>query len=318
VSKSRISSKFFLVSPGRIRKLAKPASRLVEEMRADALEMTVFNVGAGEAIILRRRNRAILVDGGAVVKRKNVELGKALKKYIEAERLKLRGIVASHPHVDHLNALSTLLTEGGPQILADGATYFDNGESMGLWLSETLKGTLKRLRGVLKVVHVGTAGTQLTLSQDVKINMFTDGSWRPKPVYKSIFMSLAFRETRFLLTGDAYVKYEKGLLNSFNARHLHTDVLKITHHGSEHGTGEDFVNWCTPRISVASTHDDPGHRLEQVVLDKLNPLGQVYDTLNTGGDIVVRTDGVWRTMVRRAGILYEVQTVKPGRLTHHG
>ena len=317
MSRVRVISKFFILSPARIRKLPRPSSRLVEEMRADALEMNVFNVGAGEAILLRRGNAAVLVDGGAVVKKRNMELGIALKEYITGAGLKLSGVVASHPHVDHLNALSTLFTSDGPQVLADGATYFDTGETMGVWLTDTLGAALESLSGAITVVHVGTAGAQLTLSDDVKITMFVDGRWRPRPAYRSVFMSLAFRDTKVLLTGDAYIAYENSLLDSLAAAYLRADVLKITHHGSEHGTGQAFVDWTTPRISVASTHDDAGHRLERVVRDRLNVLGLAYDTLTTGGDIVVRTDGVWRTVGRKAGILYEVETVTPGRLVPH-
>ncbi len=314
MSRVRVRSNFFMLSPDRISKLRRPSSRLIEEMRADSLEMSVFNVGAGEAILLRRGNAGVLVDGGAVVKKRNVELGIALKEYITSAGFKLRGFIASHPHVDHLNALSTILTSGSSGILADGATYFDNGETMGTWLTETLGAALESQSGAIAVVHVGASGAQFSLADDVTITMFVDGRWRPRPAYRSVFASLAFRHANILLTGDAYHAYEDSLLNSLAAAYLRTDVLKITHHGSEHGTGQVFVDWVIPRISVASSHGDEGHRLERVVRDRLNAFGQVYDTFTTGGDIVVRTDGVWRTVDHKAGILYEVEIAKPGRL----
>lgn len=311
----RVSSRFFMLSPDRMRRVPRPSAELVQQMRADALEMTVFDVGVGETILLRRHLLAVLVDGGSAVKKRNEELGDALKKYIMGEALKLSGIVASHPHVDHLNAISTLLTNDGSSILADEVTYFDNGESMGTWLTETLGVTLADLGDAIEVVHVGFSGAQFALSNDVRIALFVDGRWRPRPAYRSVFMSLDFRHARFLLTGDAYHEYENSLLNSLAAAYLRCDVLKITHHGSEHGTSKAFADWASPRISVASTHDDEGHRLETVVEKRLSALGQVYDTHTTGGDIVVRTDGVWRTLGRHAGVLYEVEAVRPGRLT---
>ena len=58
-------SVFLFVSPGvPPTTLAAPPQSFLDAMGAGMLEMIVFDVGPGEAILLRRRNRAILVDGG--------------------------------------------------------------------------------------------------------------------------------------------------------------------------------------------------------------------------------------------------------------
>lgn len=298
-----MNSKFYLVSPDRIRRINVDQATK-NAMRSDALQMVTFNVGNGETIILRRKARAILIDGGALVKKHNKELGNFLYNYLKNEGLKLKAIVASHPHTDHLNAVYTLLEEGGSQILASGAKYFDNGEVYPTGLSETLLKQLDDMQNHITTVSVDETGATLKVGSDVHITMFVNGRYKPKPAYKSIFMAVKFKNARLLFTGDAYIKYENELLNSSYADHLPAHVLKITHHGSSGGTGDNFVDHVKPKISIASTSPDSDHRLEDDVRERLKKYGKVYDTATVGGDIIVRTDGVTRELGNRKGILY--------------
>lgn len=122
-----MSSKFFLISTDRAR-TANVTDVTKQALRVDCLEMVTFNVGNGEAIILRRKAKAILIDGGAGNAKENKPLGAFLFSYLASKGLTLKAIVASHPHRDHLNADATLLRTGGAQILAPDAKYFENGE----------------------------------------------------------------------------------------------------------------------------------------------------------------------------------------------
>ena len=96
-----MSNDFFLIAQGGLHPV-RPDEETLAELRDDPLEIVMFNVGDGEAIIIRRRRLAILVDGGSVVKKRNRELGRVLLSYLSDEGLRLRAIVASHPHTDHL------------------------------------------------------------------------------------------------------------------------------------------------------------------------------------------------------------------------
>lgn len=309
-----VFSRFYLVSADGIRRIPKPSSQLLAQIASDGLEMTVFNVGPGETLLLRRGDEAVLVDGGARRKKRNTELGTSLAAHLRGAGVRLSAIVASHPHVDHLNALSTMLTSPGPPLLADPTVYFDNDVKLGSWLRETLGAALDNLGGTVDVVHVGAAGAQFVLRGDVQLGLFVDGSGKPSAKYKSVFMSAYFRQASFLFTGDAYTNYEESLMGSSWAGFLRADVLKITHHGSDGGTGDDFVRWVRPRISVASTGPDPEHRLEEAVRQRLGDDVEIFDTYTTGGDITVRTDGRWRTLNGDEGVLYQVERVRPGRL----
>ncbi|MFY3739846.1 MAG: competence protein ComEC [Candidatus Nitrosomirales archaeon] len=287
----------------------------LDAFRNQSLEMTVFNAGKGEAILIKASNKAIFVEGGAELIKENVVLGNRLGQYLRDNNIRLNAIVASHNHVDHLNALSTMLQGEDPQILANGAKFYYNGEEMGKWLTETLMKRLHQLQSKIRIKKI-SALTRVNWIGNQKITMFVDGRWKPSPVYRSIFMHIPYREARFLLTGDAYIPYENELVKDPSiSPYIKTDVLKITHHGSEHGTGEEFLKHAAPVISVASTAADSGHRLEQDVIDRIKVYSRkIFDTYSNDGDIIIRTDGVKRNLQGYNGILFEVEVRSPSIL----
>ncbi len=305
---------YFVASTGVVKTTLKRNE--AREFGAAALTMRMFNVGDGEAIVLSRGGEGVLFDGGAARKKLNAPLGAALADYLDQESIKLNAIVATHPHVDHLNALSTLLAGDPPASLAADAVYYHNGEEMGTWLTDTLGARLDVLTAAgqleLRAVTEPTAGRAIP---GVQMLHFRDGRWKPRPAYRSIFTRVWFGFASFLFTGDAYWAYEDELEEGPLGRLFDVDVLKITHHGSEHGTGTQFVAAVDPRIAVASTAGDHGHELDQQTRDRLGPGPQVFDTFTAGGDIIIRTDGKQRESGGQDGVIYEVEIVQPGWFT---
>ena len=307
-----MNSLFFHVFDNDIQKVTVSAATK-STLRAHSLEMTAFSVGSGEAILLRRNQQVILIDGGAGGDAENLPLGNFLAGYLAGQKLKLAAFIATHPHTDHLNAIVPLLLTGGTQLLAPGATYYDNGEAYPNKLLATLVPLLNSPSTGLTRVSVTQAGTSFTLGSDVKIKLFVNGRDKPHPPYKSIFMSVKFGQASFLFTGDSYIAYENDLVQSGHKDDLPAHVLKITHHGSKYGTGAALVQQVNPRIAVASTGAETDHTLKQEVRDRLttNRKCEIFDTFTAGGDVIVRTDGKSRKIGGNNGVLYEVQTVVP-------
>ena len=325
-----MSSRFYRVTRTQPPVAVNPTKKVIKNMRGDALEMTVFSVGAGEAILLRRGTNAMLIDAGLTKTSKIAVAGKKLAEYIEDPNnagigLTLVAIVSSHPHVDHINIVPALLSEIDSTNLSLNARYYHNGVDVAPGLKPGLKAAVKETFGTTRVVIVGgtvqspdNSPINLELSPDVKITMAVEhaNAFESTEKYHSIFMKLRFRKAKFIFTGDANTAkgYETRMLELLPEPSHRQDVLKITHHGSSSGTGQAFVAKTQPRISVASTSDDSGHSLEQDVRDRLGTHGEAFDTHTTGGDIIVRTDGKRRTLGGKHGILYEVEEFSPGRL----
>ena len=65
---------FYLASADQLTRAKSLKGKDLTTFHTQALEMRVFNVGAGEAILLSKAGRAVLFDGGAVVKKRNESL----------------------------------------------------------------------------------------------------------------------------------------------------------------------------------------------------------------------------------------------------
>ena len=124
-------------------------------------------------------------------------------------------------------------------------------------------------------------------------------------------------EHGFFLLENAYKSYERDLSDRFGTEFFSADVLKITHHGSEHGTDEGVLRDILPGIAIASTGRGGGHRLEDVTREHVKaggPRVRVFETFRdqkqqeNERDIILTTDGL---PINGAGILYRVRQVVP-------
>ncbi len=274
------------------------------------LEVRMFNVGDGEAILIAFPNRrAWLVDGGSGSGTKNNQkLGQQLAAYLHQRNLVLEALVPTHPHKDHVGAVAALL-HAGPQ-LADPLTIYRSVDATwGLdtgWIGD-FKQEVAKLPSQANWVTLQNAHREVSVADGVKAHLFAgsgDGA------YTSIFLHLRFRQARLLFTGDSHCGYERDLLERFGEEDFRADVLKVTHHGSSSGTSLKVVNAIKPAIAIASTADDGGHRLEADTLQRIRQNAakrRVYETV-IDGDIILRTDGE----AYGVGVLYQVELAAPG------
>ena len=286
----------------------------------DAIEVAMYYVGQGEAIVVSRGNRAVLVDGGAGAgSTRNDAIGDRL-----AGRLgpgSLRAIVASHPHTDHTNFHPVLAVRHGDRFTA-GARYFDNATPAADANWQRLQGrqpNLPFLRGAVRdqpgqdqndrIPGLGS-GTDAFM-----IRGSTSATSAESQKYWSVFMILRFRKAWLLFTGDAYKGYENRLLPRLEAITPRIHLLKVTHHGSSDGTSASLVSSLRPAISIASTDPDPTHRLEADVRTRLSTseIYATYDPVRSPNprDVIVRTDGRTRQKDGLTGIIFEVWTRVP-------
>jgi competence protein ComEC len=106
--------------------------------------------------------------------------------------------------------------------------------------------------------------------------------------------SLAFRITygtrSFVLTGDMERPREERLLS--DGRVLHTDVLKVGHHGSKTSTSQPFLDAVSPLIAVISAgyENSFGHPHRDVVARLAERHSAIFRT-DLDGLVTVRSDG---------------------------
>lgn len=298
----------------------------MSKFRKDQIEFTTFYIPeGGEANLIRNNDWAILVDcgGGPGTLPVNETLGEDLRDYFDDEDIVLTDLVASHNHHDHTNGFAGLLEEDADKFLADNVRYFHNGESMGKGVRNNLLPLLTNLGIEEKIVeHDVLELIEWTDVQDILMFKARGGA----KSYRSIVMNIPFKNASFLLTGDLQKTQERNLYkDNFTSPYLRTDVLKISHHGSSDSTKSEFLNRSSPGIFISPSASDEGHQLEDDVIKRIHEyfdihnfqffeddgekMDSIFDTTDEEGvDISVRTDGVWRSLNKVEGIIFEVET----------
>ncbi len=255
------------------RRSATPAAADRALFSANALEIRMYYVPEGETILITRGQDALLMEGGSGRALRNTALAQAIAGELQGRRL--RAIVASHPHRDHMNSHSNLV---GAVTFAAGARYFDNGipaadanfqqitddhSSLPFQRVAVLPNQQDNANRIIP--RFGGADADVHLLRSA-----TNGQSHATQVYWSVFVFLRLRNSWMLFTGDVVTKlYETNMTPRLQALNTRTHFLKLTHHGNKPGTSQDFVSAMRPAIAAASTDDDPGHTLDTEVRTRL-------------------------------------------------
>ena len=244
---------------------------------AGSAQVHFIDVGQGDAVLLEQGGEFALIDCGTE------DCETELLSYLEqagVTRLKL--LVMTHPHADHIGSMDAVLKKIPverlvlPQ-LEKAANYptaacFEHvvaaAENKKVDTAEAKDGDVYTVGGATLTV-LGTG-------------VESDG-------YNNISLSLLFRygDFRFLDTGDGEKEAEQALLAS--GQDLSADVFKAAHHGSHTSNTADFLQAVHPGTVVISCglNNDYGHP-NQEALDAFDAVGaKVYRT-DLQGSVVVR------------------------------
>jgi competence protein ComEC len=240
------------------------------------LKIVFFDVGQGDAILVTTPGGAqILIDGGDA-KGYNQEI----KPYFKEQGIhRLDLLVVTHAHEDHLGGIVRLIEDKRVKI----EKVLDSG------MPHTTQLYQKFLELVLdnEITYLqGVRGTQLRVG-DVKGLVLN-----PPPTYlrgtgsdvnnNSVVLLLDCNSIRLLFVGDAEQAGEEEML-AFYHDALRAQLLKVGHHGSETGTGAEWLEKIKPEIAVISVgaNNPYGHPAAEV-LTRLKAIAKVYRTDQDG------------------------------------
>ncbi len=313
-----MSQRFWLVGDNN-KKTVNLNAAARSTFRAAAVQIHMYAVKSGEAIVISRGGSVVLVDGGSGSGRDRNDVP-AQRLINRLDPASVHAVIASHPHRDHTNFHSLLCLSDR---MAPGAQYFDNA-------TEPAKrnwGRLTALPGPVAFRH-RPVGRNLSRDQEDRVRgVFgnsaellvlrdkTKSMTEAGQKYWSVFLLLRFGDASMLFTGDVLASYEKNIAPRIQNIVPRVHILKITHHGAESGTCEQFVRATLPAIAISSSDSDEGHKLEPEVRDRLKQIANsaIYTTFdaNQRRDVVVRTDGVTRTIAGFTGVVFEMITLQP-------
>jgi len=256
---------YYLRIGNSLAEFTKPDSIFLEKFRKKSMEMIMFNVReGGQAIIVRNKKKAILIDGGGGHDVHNKDLGDKLRAYLTQNKSKLISILLTHNHEEHLNAIASMLqikddktVQDISEFVSPDCKFFSNGEKRTCKFYTEMINTVTTSGITHKPIGKNKHITFSGFRKNKKISLFSGPDSSRGKHYRSIMMVLPFGGAKFLFTGDVYHPYERKLIKKIKIKELlkNIDVLNVTHHGSAGGTAWDFVEHTEPAIFVTSSQD---------------------------------------------------------------
>jgi competence protein ComEC len=198
-----------------------------------APQLTVLDIGQGDAILLRAPDHAVLVDAGP-------ELARLLPMLADRGVRRLDAVVLTHAHPDHCGGL--------PAVIAHRRVG-------SVWISP------RRFRG-----DCAQAVLEACAEREVPIHLVRDGDGaafgpfalralvagrtfkRAPENNASVVLRVRAGRWTALLTGDV----ERDAENALAEREIAADILKVAHHGSRTSTSTSLLDAVRPRLALIS------------------------------------------------------------------
>lgn len=244
------------------------------------LEITALDVGQGDSLFVAAPDGStLLVDaGGPSGPFGTADAGDFYGENIVSPYLWSRSIThldavaLTHAHTDHMGGMPAVLRNFHPRELWIGTNPPVPSYTQLLQLARSLHITIRTLHAGDAFTFGGTTVQVLAPARD----------YQPEPMptnNDSLVLRIAYKNTSALLEGDAQAASEHAMLASAPSL-LHSDLLKVGHHGSLSSTTPDFLAEVHPQWAVISAgrHNLYGHPRYPILLRLGAAEARVYRT----------------------------------------
>lgn len=249
----------------------------VSVQAAQQIKVTAVDVGQGNAFLVEDNGENTLVDTGLEKEYEN------LQAFLEKENIsKIDNLVITHPDADHMGGADLVIKDYDVQKFYTTDYTSTTKEYREMMQAAEEKGLTPQYVKEKDKLSLGSGITADVLSPE-------SGTKADDSNASSVVLSLKYGKKRFLMMGDAPSKVENRINADYNIK---TDVLFVSHHGSNSASGVLFLKEAAPEYAVISVGEDNsyGHPHKEV----LNRLGlYAKHTLRTdnNGSITFTTDG---------------------------
>ena len=252
-----------------------PSTESTTDVSGGVLEVYFIDVGQGDASLLCSDGHYMLIDGGPS------DSSDVIFAFLrEHDIAKLDYIVATHPDADHIGGLAAALEASEVGRAFCPVLEYDN------YSFQAFSDRLVRKQVELETPSCGMV-FELGSAHCTVIGPTEESE---KTNNNSIVIRVAFGNTSFLFTGDAEGVEEDSILKSGCV--VASDVLKVSHHGSEYATTDAWLEEVKPSIAVISCGMDNSYGFPTApVLKRLQQRGVTLYRTDLQGDILIRSDG---------------------------
>lgn len=252
-----------------------------------ALELVIFDVGQGDAVLIRAPDgRAVLYDAGE----KEADVVSLLEAFGVSS---LELVVASHAHADHIGGMAAVLRRFQPRF------YLDNG---------LVHPTLTYERTLEAVAEVGATlleptRRQITLGEVLLEVVPPPGIAEWGQNDNSIGLRISYGAFSAFLPGDAEPAQWGYWLEHYPELLLPVTVHRASHHGSRNGDTEASLAALSPEVIIisAGAGNRYGHPHAEALARYRQVGARIYRTDQHGHIIVrARADGSYQITSQRA------------------
>lgn len=248
------------------------------------LKIWFLDVGQGDSTLLQLPSgQNILVDAGTAAP----DVGRIVViPQLQALGLGAIGtVVVTHSDSDHAGGVAALVHEFRVGTVASGSATLQ---------STSLANIRNEMTSRSIVAHAVRAGEVLKLDGGVTLSVLNpreggEGDKRGDNNSHSVVLRVDYRAFSALLMGDAESDVEKTL---DRASVTSCSVLKVAHHGSRNGTGQDFLAAVRPELAVIScgAHNRFGHPAPETI-ERLRACGASIARTDRDGAVLIETRG---------------------------
>lgn len=231
--------------------------------------LVALDVGEGQALLVQRGDRGVLIDAGHPGKARHVldRLGELGVKHLDY-------LILTHLHPDHAGGYFRL-REAWPEtpVLHSGHPLPHNvGPDLTRWVNDALQQDAHQ-----RIIAAG----EVLKWQGMTLAIL----WPEKFVgndlnLHSLVLLLSHGDSRILIMGDATHQAEKELLGK-NSLPENVDILVVGHHGSKHASSIPFIDKVHPKLAIISVNRNNIRGY---------PSAEVIQRLEKAGAKVLRTD----------------------------
>lgn len=249
----------------------------ISQNAAGSLKVHFLDVGQADCILIQSDGKNMLIDAG-----NNNDRNYVVSYLREQGVERLDYAVGTHAHEDHIGSMDDVILnfEIGELFLPD-QTYETQSYTDVLVAAENRE---------LSVTHPKFKETRF-LGEARFIFVMPDADREYTDINdSSLGIRISNGKHSFLLCGDSSKELEKEFLDS--RIYLHSDVFKVSHHGSSDANSATFLKAVDPDYAVISCgkDNDYGHP-HKSILRRLKKLGVEVFRTDRQGTIVFESDG---------------------------
>jgi len=241
-------------------------------------------VGQADAIVIQQGDTYAIVDAGKPLTKDPAATDiMTYLKTLQPETIDF--LLVTHQDYDHIGYAQDILQEYPTNIFYDNGfvhtskTYENLMDEVG---EQNIPYVVVKegdfIENTFENVSFSVLAPQKLLSDDINAN--------------SIILRICYGNQSALLTGDAE-NPEELLSSGTILSPLHSDLLKVGHHGSAKSSSGDFLNRASPDIAVISTGKNSyGHPDPDTVDRLIEAVGSENLYLTSSGTVIATTDGI--------------------------